>query len=104
MSFHYALLSLEIKVQQVDQLYDVKQRKLDKLTITMSADKLNDTFVSELTAMVNNNPGDTQFYIQLSEQGEEGTVLLTSANKKVDVNRQLLSFIQSNENIEYKIN
>jgi DNA polymerase-3 subunit alpha len=88
----------------VDQLYDVKQRKLDKLTITMSADKLDDTFVSELTAMVNNNPGDTQFYIQLSEQGEEGTVLLTSANKKVDVNRQLLSFIQSNENIEYKIN
>jgi DNA polymerase-3 subunit alpha len=96
--------SLEIKVQQVDQLYDVKQRKLDKLTITMSADKLDDTFVSELTAMVNNNPGDTQFYIQLSEQGEEGTVSLTSANKKVDVNRQLLSFIQSNENIEYKIN
>jgi DNA polymerase-3 subunit alpha len=70
----------------------------------MSADKLNDTFVSELTAMVNNNPGDTQFYIQLSEQGEDGTVSLTSANKKVDVNRQLLSFIQSNENIEYKIN
>ena len=93
--------SLEIKVQQVDQLYDVKQRKLDKLTITMSADKLNDTFVSELTAMVNNNPGDTQFYIQLSEQGEDGTVSLTSANKKVDVNRQLLSFIQSNDTNYY---
>ena len=45
---------LELKVQKIEQLYDVKQNRLERFTISMDATALDEAFVSELATASRN--------------------------------------------------
>ena len=94
---------LELKVQKIEQLYDVKQNRLERFTISMDATALDDEFVSELSTVIEEHIGNTQLYIQL--RTPDNTVLmLRSKNGGVNVDRTLIDFISSNEKMEFHIN
>ena len=94
---------LELKVQKIEQLYDVKQNRLERFTISMDASALDDEFVSELSTIIEEHIGNTQLYIQL--RTPDNTVLmLRSKNGGVNVDRTLIDFISSNEKMEFHIN
>ena len=94
---------LELKVQKIEQLYDVKQNRLERFTISMDATALDDEFVSELSTIIEEHIGNTQLYIQL--RTPDNTVLmLRSKNGGVNVDRTLIDFISSNEKMEFHIN
>ena len=94
---------LELKVQKIEQLYDVKQNRLERFTISMDATALDDAFVSELSTVIEEHIGNTQLYIQL--RTPDNTVLmLRSKNGGVNVDRTLIDFISSNEKMEFHIN
>ena len=94
---------LELKVQKIEQLYDVKQNRLERFTISMDATALDDAFVSELATVIEEHIGNTQLYIQL--RTPDNTVLmLRSKNGGVNVDRTLIDFISSNEKMEFHIN
>ena len=92
----------EIKVQNVEYLYDVKERKLEKLTISLDATAINDTVVSELSSIIDGNPGKTQLFLNLRDTGNN--VLLHSRSKTVNVDKRLLEFLRSSSMMEYYIN
>jgi len=94
----------ELRVQNVEQLYDVKEKRLEKLTISMDASTVDDTMVSELTAVIDKHPGKTQLYVQLRDADPQNNLVLHSGLKSVDVDRNLLSFIENNGKMEYWIN
>ena len=94
---------LELKVQKIEQLYDVKQNRLERFTISMDATALDDAFVSELATVIEEHIGNTQLYIQL--RTPDNTVLmLRSKNGGVNVDRTLIDFVSSNEKMEFHIN
>lgn len=94
---------LELKVQKIEQLYDVKQNRLERFTISIDATALDDAFVSELATVIEEHIGNTQLYIQL--RTPDNTVLmLRSKNGGVNVDRTLIDFISSNEKMEFHIN
>lgn len=94
---------LELKVQKIEQLYDVKQNRLERFTISMDATALDDEFVSELSTIIEEHIGNTQLYIQL--RTPDNTVLmLRSKNGGVNVDRTLIDFISSNEKMKFHIN
>lgn len=94
----------ELRVQNVEQLYDVKEKRLEKLTISMDASTVDDTMVSELTAVIDKHPGKTQLYVQLRDADPQNNLVLHCGLKSVDVDRNLLSFIENNGKMEYWIN
>ena len=93
----------ELKIQNVEQLYDVKKHRLEKFTIMMDTSTVDDRTVSELVSLVERNEGDTQLYFEL-HTADQASVTLHYRNKGVDVDRSLLDFIANEENMEYKIN
>ena len=94
---------LELKVQNIEQLYDVKKNRLERLTISMDATALDDAFVSELSTIIEEHIGNTQLYIQL--RTPDNTVLMLRSKKGgVNVDRKLIDFISSNEKMEFHIN
>ncbi|ETD28019.1 DNA polymerase III subunit alpha [Prevotella nigrescens] len=93
----------ELKVQNVEQLYDVKKHRLERFTIMMDTSAVDDRTVSELVTLVERNEGDTQLYIEL-HTADQASVTLHYRNKGIDIDRTLLDFIASEENMEYKIN
>ncbi len=93
----------ELKVQNVEQLYDVKAHRLERFTISVDASSVNDQTVSDLVTLVEQNEGSTQLYIEL-HTAERSSVTLHCRNKGVNVDRALLDFIANEENMSYKIN
>ena len=94
---------LELKVQNVEQLYDVKAHRLERFTITVDSVALDEELVSELSTIVDEHVGNTRLYIQLRTP-ENTVVTLQSRNKGVNVDRKLIDFITASDKMEFKIN
>ena len=94
---------LELKVQNVEQLYDVKAHRLERFTITVDSVALDEELVSELSTIVDEHVGNTRLYIQLRTP-ENTMITLQSHNKGVNVDRKLIDFITASDKMEFKIN
>ena len=94
----------EVKIASIKYLQTAKNEMLDKITITMDADSVDETTVTDLMTIVRANPGNTPLYLQLRNAEERRTVTLRSRNTKIDVKRSLLNFIKENPALEYYIN
>ena len=94
----------ELKVTSVELLQSVKERAIDRITISLNSDMLNDEIVTELTELVREHPGKTKLFIQLRDSTGKNHVLLRSQNQFIDVKHHLLDYIERTEGVDYKIN
>ncbi len=94
--------SYSIKIQNVEQLYDVKERSLERLTINIDTKQLDSTMVSDLIEIVEESEGGTQLFLCL--KGDDGDIMLQSQGRTVDVSNKLLDYIKGNAAMDYKIN
>ena len=95
---------VELKVQNVEYLQTVKDKAIDRITIFLNVDLLNDEIVANLNEMVCEHPGNTKLFFQLRDSTGKNNVLLRSKSRLVDVRHTLLSFIESTEGLDYHIN
>ena len=94
----------ELKVTNVELLQSVKERAIDRITISLTSDLLDDGMVSALHELIVDNPGKTKLYIQLHDSTGQKHVLLHSAGRGVDVKNTLIRFIEQTDAMDYKIN
>ena len=95
---------LELKVSDVQYLQDIKERAIDRITISLTTDLLNDQIVAELSELVAECPGKTKLFFQLRDSAGRHHVLLRSKRSMVDVRHQLIDYIERTEALDYKIN
>jgi DNA polymerase-3 subunit alpha len=95
---------MELKVQDVQYLQTVKDKAIDRITITLTTDLLDEQVVTELGELINENPGKTKLYFQLVDRTGKGHVLMRSTTKFVDVKSTLVNFIEQTPALDYKIN
>ena len=94
----------ELKVTNVQLLQDVKEKAIDRITISLTTDLLNDQIVTELGELIQQHPGVTKLFFQLHDSTGKNNVLLRSTGTTVDVKRSLLLYIEQNEGLDYRIN
>jgi len=94
----------ELKVSNVELLQSVKERAINRITISMDADLLDEAVVNELDELMTHSPGKTQVYFLLHDALGKKHVLLRSQSKTIDVRSDLIQYIEQNESLNYKIN
>ncbi len=94
----------EFKVTNVELLQTVKEKAIDRITIQMITDLLDDEIVADLTEIIHEHPGKTKLFFQLRDSVGKHHVLLQSKNSSVDVRYQLIDYIEHHEALDYKIN
>ena len=94
----------DLKIGGVEFLQTIKERAIDRITISLLTDKLSDTIVADLTEIINENPGKTKLFFQLRDSTGHHHVLLRSKREGIDVKNQLISYIESHEGLAYSIN
>ena len=94
----------DLKVTGVEFLQTVKEKAIDRITISLATDLLDDTVVEELGELITSSPGKTQLYFLLHDTAGKQHVLLRSASKTVDVKRDLIQYIEQTDALGYKIN
>ncbi len=95
---------LDIRIQSVDFLSDVKDKYIEKLTIAVNTSVLDETQMNDLATVVKNNPGRIPLYFQVYDAERKRDVLLASRGNEVDVNAALISYIESCPALTYMLN
>ena len=95
---------IEKRIADIQYLQTVKEHSLEKLTITLDADKLEDTIVSDLVTIIKDNPGKTQLLFQVSDRNSNRPFMLYSRSGRIDINKSLISFLKEHDVFDYKIN
>ena len=95
---------MDLKISSVEFLQTVKDKAIDRITISMTTDLLNDQIVAELDEMISEHPGKTKLFFQLRDSLGKHHVLLRSKNSMVDVRSSLIDYIERTEALDYKIN
>ena len=94
----------ELKITNVELLQSVKEKAIDRITISLTTDLLDDQVVTELSELIDESPGTTKIFFQLHDSMGKNHVLLRSTTKFVDVRSKLIQYIEQAEALDYKIN
>ncbi|MBQ8157614.1 MAG: DNA polymerase III subunit alpha [Prevotella sp.] len=94
----------ELKIGNVELLQSIKEKSIDRITISLNTDELNDQVVAELNELICEHPGKTKLFFQLRDSMGKNHVLLRSQKHSVDVRHTLIDYIERTEALDYKIN
>ena len=94
----------DLRIQNIEYLQTIKDKAIDRITISMLADEIDDRVVEELNEILRDSPGSTKLFISLHDAKGKNHVLLRSNNRTVDVKQGLIAFIEQTPALDYKIN
>lgn len=95
---------LELKIAGIDLLSEIKDKLINKLTVTVYPDKLNSQTTEELAVMMRENTGKVEVYFKIVDSDEHMYVLMKSSLGEVEVKKSILDFFDAHSAFEYKIN
>lgn len=94
----------ELKIAGIDLLSEIKDKLINKLTVTVYPDKLNSQTTEELAVMMRENTGNVEVYFKIVDSDEHMYVLMKSSLGEVEVKKSILDFFDAHSAFEYKIN
>lgn len=95
---------LDLRIGSVRLLQDEKDRLIEKISITVPIHDLDEPTINELSVLIKNNPGQSLLYFRVVDGEHNVSLNLFSQNIRLNVTHDLVSFLQENETIDFKIN
>lgn len=95
---------LELKIISIQLLPDVKDNVIEKITITLPIHEMNAQMVEELSTLTKNNVGNSLLYFEIVDGERNMKVELFARGLKINIRKELIDYLEENENILFKIN
>ncbi len=100
----YKQEELEIKVGSIHLLSEIKHKLVKKITLQIPISELDKRMISELSALIKNNSGDSLLYFQIVGEAVEMNVELFSRGAKIGVDRNVINYLKDVLKIDFRIN
>lgn len=94
----------DFRISDIQYMQTVKEQRIEKITITVDSDAIDDAVVNDLSTIVDEHPGKTQLYFQIRDVETKHSLLLRARNKEIDLQKDLIDYIENNEKMSYHIN
>lgn len=94
----------EFRISDIQYLQTVKDTKIDKITIEVESDVLDEATVNDMNIILANHPGKTAVYFQIHDKDTHSVVLLRAKDMMIDIPKELIHLIDSNADMNYHIN
>jgi DNA polymerase III, alpha subunit len=85
--------NVKINIKHIELVEDKSDELLKKLTIYTQLEAIDQNLVEELTQLIVDNAGNTDFLLQVSDKSENSSVMLRSKHR-VKVNTPFLSALE----------
>lgn len=95
---------LEVKISSINLLSEMKDKLVNKITLQIPLTELDDTIVTELSALVKNNYGNSLLYFNIIGEESHMNIQLFSRSTKIQVNKRFIDYLKDNLLIDFKIN
>jgi DNA polymerase-3 subunit alpha len=94
----------ELHITKVEFLVEVKEKKIEKITLSLDINLLNENLAEEIIAKIQGNPGEIPLYFNIVDKEEGQNVIMQSQSHKIAPNYKLFEFFDENPSINYFIN
>jgi len=94
----------EVKINNIELLSEVKDRLIEKLTVTAPLSAVNDEMIMELSSLVKENSGNAELYFYIRDEDGQMYVNLMSRTMKISVRKDIVNYLKSQPLLDYKIN
>ena len=94
----------EVKINTIELLSDVKERVIEKITVSVPLSVIDDQLIMEISSLVKANPGNAELCFLIRDDEGQMRVNLSSRSVKVAVKKELISYLKNQPMLEYKIN
>ena len=94
----------EVKINTIELLPEVKDRLVEKITVTAPLLAVTDDMVMELSTIVKKHPGTSDLYFLIRDEDGQMYVNLLSRTVKVSVGKELVGYLKSQPLLDFKIN
>ncbi len=95
---------LSIQIANIQFMSRAKDENIEKFTISFDSDTIDEAMVTDLTTLLSEHPGNIQLYFQIKNPESTTPLVLHSRSQTIDVNRELISYLDANPAMEYRIN
>lgn len=94
----------DLRIGAIEFLTDVKDKKIERITITAHLESLDESTVTELSSLIKESPGNAELYFNIVDVQGQMHVMLQAQKCKLSVKKALISYLEENSAFEYKIN
>lgn len=96
---------LDFRLSNVEFMQTVKENRIEKLTINMDSEIVDETLVNDLNTMMQDDlAGKTQLFFCIHDAESNTNITLRSLDKTVNVGKNLIHYIDSHPKMSYKVN
>ena len=95
---------IDMRVNDVQYLQTVRDNAIERFTITIDREAIDDSVVNDIATLVADRPGKTELYFQIVDREHNANLLLRSSSKAITLDRALLQYIESNSHMSYRVN
>ncbi len=95
---------LEMKIASISLLNDARKNLLKKITIEMNLNVINPSLVQQLNATLSEHKGETMLSFKIFNNKQKQALTFHSRGVRVNVDDELLSYLDAIPDLTYKIN
>ena len=93
-----------LKINTIELLPDVKEKVIERITVKAPLSSIDDEFITEFGSIVKQNPGNAELLFYIMDDDGQMYVNLSSRSIKVSVQKDLINYLKSQSQLDYKIN
>jgi DNA polymerase-3 subunit alpha len=93
----------EFKVNQMMLLAEVRERLLNKVTLTLKTEKLKNGFLQEFQTLIQNHTGTAVLKLNIIDEEQRVAIRTVSRRYKINFENEMVEALEKLE-IEYKLN
>ena len=94
----------DFRISDIKLLQTVKEESIDKITLHVNVNDLNEELVDDLMSIVSTNKGSTQLFLQVNDHINNTNFLMRAREREIELTHDFLSYIEQHENISYTVN
>ena len=93
-----------MKINSIELLPEVKERVVEKLTVTAPLSAIDDQLIMEFSSLVKDSPGNAELHFLVRDEDGQMYVNLLSRTMKISVQKELVNYLKNQPLLDYKIN
>jgi DNA polymerase-3 subunit alpha len=94
---------LEFKPASIDMLSEIKDSVFNSIAIKIPVTEISESLIAEVQEMAESNKGNTLLKFLIYDPGTKVWVQMFSRTHKVNITRELVSYLEQKPELQYKI-
>jgi len=94
---------LELKIASIRLLQDAQDNLIREIKLTIPIGKINQQIITDLSALIENNPGSCNLYFRIIDSASRTTLELIARNTQINITQSLIDFINDTEDIDFSL-